>query len=79
MAVVGMAMSLVVVVMVVRLDADQVHGPETNAALGPNLVGECAHCSRLSVQHDALQGMVMIEVNLGDGGDQLVVGVAQLR
>jgi hypothetical protein len=65
-------------VLVVGLHAHEIERPELDARLGPQTVGESLHALGLALQHDALQGVVVIEMDEGRGRDQIVMVVLQL-
>ena len=60
----------------VRRNRDQVQFAEPDPTLGPDGDGERAHLCRVTLEHDALQAMVMVQVHVKGRDHQIVMLVA---
>ena len=62
----------------VRRNRDQVQFAEPDPALGPDGVGKRAHLCRVTLEHHALQAVVMVQVHVKGRDHQIVMLVADL-
>ncbi len=60
----------------VRRNRDQVQFAEPDPTLGPDGDGERAHLCRVTLEHDALQAIVMVQVHVKGRHHQIVMLVA---
>ena len=64
--------------MSVRCNRDQIEFAKADAAFSPNGVGQRTNVRNASLEHDALQAMVVVKMNMKRCHNQIVVLVTDL-
>jgi hypothetical protein len=75
----GVLMLMLVGMAVVDLDGDQVQHPKSHPTLRLDAVGQGAHRTSFTLQHQVFESVVVIEGHECRGNDEIVVSVPPLR